>query len=46
MQLIAFEDYAPVYDEAALDRFTERGREAWRDVPDAVAWVRERRGDT
>ena len=44
VQLIAFEDYAPVYDEAALDRFAKRGREAWRDVPDAVAWVRERRG--
>jgi hypothetical protein len=44
VQLIAFEDYAPVYDEAALDRFAERGREAWRDVPDGVAWVRERRG--
>jgi hypothetical protein len=45
VQLIAIEDYVSVYDEAALDRFAERGREAWRDVPDAVAWVRERRGD-
>jgi len=44
VQLIAFEDYAPVYDEAALDRFAAKGREAWRDIPDAVAWVRERRG--
>jgi len=44
VQLVAFEDYAPVYDEAALERFAQRGREAWRDVPDAVAWVRERRG--
>lgn len=44
VQLIALEDYAPVYDEAALDRFAEKGREAWRDVPDAAAWVRERRG--
>ena len=44
VQLIAIEDYAPTYDEAALDRFAEKGREAWRDVPDAVAWVRERRG--
>jgi hypothetical protein len=44
VQLIALEEYAPVYDEAALDRFAERGREAWRDVPDAAAWVREQRG--
>jgi hypothetical protein len=46
VQLIAFEDYAPVYDEAALDRFADTGREVWRDVPDAVTWVRERRGGT
>ena len=46
VQLIAFENYAPVYDEAALDRFGEKGRVAWRDVPDAVAWVRQRRGGT
>ncbi len=44
VQLIAFEEYAPAYDVAALDRFAEKGREAWREVPDAVAWVRERRG--
>lgn len=46
VQLIEFVDYAPSYDEAALDRFAEKGREAWRDIPDSVAWVREMRGGT
>ncbi len=46
VHLIAFEDYEPTYDEEALNRFTEQGAEAWRDVPDAVAWVREQRGGT
>ena len=39
-------DYAPVYDEAALDRFAAAGRKAWADVPDAAQWVRELRGGT
>ena len=46
VQLIDFVDYAPSYDEAVLDRFAEKGREAWRDIPDATAWVRELRGGT
>jgi hypothetical protein len=44
LRLISFEDYAPAYDEAALDRFAEAGRDAWRDVPDAAEWVRKLRG--
>jgi hypothetical protein len=44
VQLIAFVDYQPAYDEAALDRFAARGAEAWADVPDAARWVREVRG--
>ena len=44
LRLISFEDHAPAYDEAALERFTEAGRLAWADVPDAAAWVREQRG--
>ncbi|NLF19112.1 MAG: hypothetical protein GX595_17935 [Lentisphaerae bacterium] len=44
LQMIGFVDYQPVYDEAALDRFAAQGKEAWRDVADAVAWVRELRG--
>jgi hypothetical protein len=44
IQLIAFVDYQPSYDEAALDRFAAKGAEAWADVPDAAQWVREVRG--
>ncbi len=44
LRLLSFEDYAPVYDEAALDRFAEAGRNAWADVPDAAAWVHHLRG--
>lgn len=29
----------------ALDAFTAAGTEAWKEVPDHVAWVREQRGD-
>lgn len=44
LRLLSFEDYEPRYDEAALDRFAERGREVWADVPDAAEWVRQLRG--
>ncbi len=44
VRLIAFEDYEPTYDEAALDRFAEAGSVAWADVPDAAEWVRQLRG--
>jgi hypothetical protein len=44
VQLIAFVDYQPSYDEAALDRFAAKGAAAWADVPDAAQWVREARG--
>jgi len=44
VQLIAFMDYQPIYDEAALDRFATKGAEAWADVPNAAQWVRELRG--
>jgi hypothetical protein len=44
IQLIAFVDYQPSYDEEALDRFAAKGAEAWADVPDAAQWVRETRG--
>ena len=45
LELIAFDDYHPVYDEEALDRFASEGAIAWADVPDAVSWVRELRGE-
>ncbi len=44
LRLISFEDYRPGYDEEALDRFAEKGRLAWADVPDAAEWVRNLRG--
>jgi hypothetical protein len=46
VRLLAFEDYAPSYDENALNAFADQGSQAWRDIPDAVAWVREQRGGT
>ena len=46
IRLIAFENYAPSYDENALNAFFDEGSRAWRDIPDAVAWVREQRGGT
>lgn len=44
IHLIAFVDYQPTYNEAALDRFAAKGATAWADVPDAAKWVREARG--
>ena len=44
IQLIAFVDYQPAFNEEALDRFTAKGAAAWADVPDAAQWVREVRG--
>jgi len=31
-------------DEAALQRMTDRGQDAWRDVPCATRWVDDLRG--
>lgn len=42
--LIEFVEYAPGFDEAAFERLTTNGREAWRDVDDPAAWVRQMRG--
>jgi len=44
LRLLEFVNYNPNYDEAALQRFIAAGREAWADVPNAAAWVRELRG--
>jgi len=44
VQLIAFAAYEPKYDEAALDRFAEEGKRAWKDVPDGNKWPAELRG--
>ena len=43
-KLIEFVDYAPRFDEAEFERLTDLGRQAWKDVPDASAWVESLRG--
>ena len=43
-RLIEFVEYAPKVDEDELVRMTRRGANAWKDVPDATAWVDELRG--
>jgi len=45
-RLVEFVEYAPQVDEDELTRLTRRGATAWRDVPDATAWVDELRGGT
>lgn len=42
--LLEFVEYAPRVDEAELERLTRRGAVAWKDVPDATAWIDELRG--
>ena len=42
--LMEFVEYAPRVDEEELARLTRRGAQAWKDVPDATAWVDELRG--
>lgn len=43
-RLVEFVEYAPKVDEDELARMTRRGAVAWKDVPDATAWVDELRG--
>jgi hypothetical protein len=43
-RLLEFVTYAPKVDEEELDRLGRRGTAAWKDVPDATAWVDELRG--
>ena len=45
-RLVEFVDYSPRFSEEELNRLTRRGAEAWRDVPDATAWVEDLRGGT
>ena len=44
LRLIEFVAYTPHFDAAAFDKMTAAGSKAWRDVPDASAWVRGQRG--
>jgi hypothetical protein len=43
-RLLGFVEYATDVDEADIARMTRHGAEAWKDVPDASAWVDELRG--
>lgn len=43
-KLVEFVAYAPKFDEADMVRLTRRGAQAWKDVPDATAWVEDLRG--
>jgi hypothetical protein len=43
-RLIEFVEHATKVDEDELARMTRRGANAWKDVPDATAWVDELRG--
>lgn len=45
-RLIEFVEYAPKVDEDELARMMRRGATAWKDVPNATAWVDELRGGT
>ncbi len=44
-KLVEFVEYAPKFDEADMARLTRRGAQAWKDVPDATAWVDDLRGE-
>lgn len=44
LRLLEFLPYRPSFDDVAFARMTTAGAEAWSDVPDAAAWVREQRG--
>ena len=44
-RLVEFVEHASTVDEESLSRLTRRGAAAWKDVPNATAWVDELRGD-
>ena len=44
-RLIEFVEHDTRFDERAFARLTERGAKAWKDVPDASAWVDSLRGN-
>jgi hypothetical protein len=45
LNLIAFEDNQPVYDDDEFNLMVERGTKAWADVPEATAWLENLRGN-
>lgn len=44
-ELIEFIDYKPRFDEEQFQEAVRKGREAWGDIDDPAAWVRQSRGD-
>jgi hypothetical protein len=44
-RLVEFVEHTSTVDEEGLSRLTRRGAAAWKDVPNATAWVDELRGD-
>ena len=44
-RLLEFVEHENRLDEKDLDRLTQRGIKAWRDVPDAGAWIDSLRGN-
>ncbi len=44
-RLLEFVEHDARVDEKDLDRLTQRGAKAWRDVPDAGAWIDGLRGN-
>lgn len=45
-RLIELRAFQPDVSEARLQELFDKGTEAWKDVPNASAWVNEQRGDT
>ncbi len=45
LNLLAFEDHQPSYDDDEFNLMVERGTKAWADVPDATAWLEVLRGN-
>ncbi|WP_395319246.1 hypothetical protein [Variovorax sp. UC74_104] len=43
-RLLEFVEHESRFNEKDLERLTQRGAKAWRDVPDAGAWIDELRG--
>lgn len=43
-QLVEFVEYTPSFDEAEFAELTRKGKEAWKDVDSAAAWIEELRG--
>lgn len=45
LNLLAFEDHQPSYDDDEFNLMVERGTKAWADIPDATAWLEALRGN-